>query len=263
VLSIKTNKQNQNADCSPFQVDSTERVYAVGDIHGRSDLLTLMLTKISEDMDRFSDHRRNRIIFMGDYIDRGDHSREVIEVLADLHEQRKGLPNNLEVQVDFLIGNHEAAMLSFLEDPERGRSWLNWGGAQTLASFGIAPAGHRPSKNDILRMRDELAEKVSPFNTFFAQLSQLVVSGEVVFVHAGLDPDFPLSRQPEDANLWGRTASGKPLGMPGYRIVHGHFGAIEPVSLPDRICVDTWAFQTGRLTAVRLDDGEAFFWAGV
>jgi serine/threonine protein phosphatase 1 len=93
---------------------------------------------------------------------------------------------------------------------------------------------------------------------FLSQLKQLSVSGRVVFVHAGLDPDATLNNQPDQAALWGRTASGKPLGLKGFRTVHGHFAQAHPVSLRHRVCVDTGAYHSGRLTAVRPDHSEEF-----
>jgi serine/threonine protein phosphatase 1 len=230
----------------------------VGDIHGRFDLLLAIFKKISTDASRFSDGRKNRLIFMGDYVDRGDQSLEVIEALNDLFEKRDAILQDANFRIEFLAGNHEAAMLSFLKDPEEGSSWLQWGGLQTLASFGVGGISLRPSVSDLYRMRDALSETIKPYMDFLEDLSPLIVSGNVVFVHAGLDPDAALTAQPEDATLWGRVASGKPLGFPGYRMVHGHFDDRDPVSTPERICIDTGAYYTGRLTAVRLDDTEAF-----
>ena len=240
-----------------LSVAETERVYAVGDVHGRYDLLGAMLAKISDDIKTCSDDRQTRVIFLGDYIDRGDHSREVVEMLSDIFSISDRLKSETGVQFHFLAGNHEIALLNFLDDPVKGQAWLDWGGLQTLASFGIQPSKGRTT-GELKDLRTELFEAVSPFLAFLRGLSPLEVSGSIVFVHAGLDPEAPLDGQPEAATLWGQAPSGKDLGLKGYRTVHGHFAGYEPVSLPDRICIDTGAYYSGRLTAVRLDAEETF-----
>jgi len=238
-------------------VAASERIYAVGDIHGRFDLLNLMLAEISKDISGFSDARKARIIFMGDYIDRGDQSREVIELLSDIASIRDTLNDETDVRIDFLAGNHEIAMLDFLRDPVRSSAWLEWGGQQTIASFGIVPSA-RSNADDLIRIQKELTIKASPYLGFLKGLDKLLVSGDVVFVHAGLDPDYELNAQPDEAAYWGRPVTSKALGVRNYRMVHGHFAAPEPVLQRDRICIDTGAYYSGCLTAVRLDETEAF-----
>jgi serine/threonine protein phosphatase 1 len=260
---IKTNPAQDRESSTLPRVDPSDRVYAVGDIHGRYDLFLSLFSKISHDASQIADNRQNRLIFMGDYVDRGDQSFEVIKALNDLFVKREKILKSANFRIEFLMGNHEAAMLDFLEDPERGRAWLQWGGIQTLASFGVSGVGRRATTSDLHRMHDEFSKKILPYLGFFENLSPLIVSGNVVFVHAGLDPDSALNAQQEDITLWGRTASGKPLGFPGYRVVHGHFDDKDPVSTPERICVDTGAYYSGRLTAVRLDERETFLQTGV
>ncbi len=240
------------------QVARGERIYAVGDIHGRADLLDAILTKISDDIAKHSDARIPRVIFLGDYIDRGDHSRDVIQTLSDIYGIRQKLNDETGVQFDFLAGNHEIALLDFIADPIKGSAWLEWGGRQTLASFGVATVSGDLTDADLFQMRDALASKVEPHLEFLQNLSRIIVSGETIFVHAGLDPEAPLDAQPDEATLWGRAPSDRKLGMDGYRMVHGHFARSEPVSRPHRLCVDTGAYYSGRLTAARLDDGEYF-----
>lgn len=244
-----------------FRVAASERVYAIGDIHGRYDLTNAILEKISNDIKLFSDRRRPRFIFMGDYIDRGDHSRDVLEMLSDFAKSREQIVKEVNVQIDFLAGNHEIAMLNFLQNPLASREWLSWGGLQTLGSFGIVPGPGRLSDTQLVKVRDDLAREAEPFMEFLTGLPRIIVSGQVVFVHASLDPTLPLDEQPDDATLWGRLPHGQKFGLEGYRVVHGHFDSYEPVSLPERVCVDTGAYYSGRLTAVRLDEGEEFLYA--
>lgn len=239
-------------------VDAGERVYAVGDIHGRYDLLNAMLERLSHDINTRSDGRRNRIIFLGDYIDRGDHSREVLDRLAEIHTVRDELERQTATHFEFLAGNHEVALLGFLEDPVKGRNWLGWGGRQTLASFGIVPSSGTTQNEELAALRDRLEAKLASHLPFLNSLSKLTVSGDVVFVHAGTDPAFSLQEQPDAAVFWGKNPSGKKPGLIGHRIVHGHYANDKPVSTSDSVCVDTGAYYSGRLTAVRLDSAESF-----
>lgn len=244
--------------CPQAYIAREERVYAIGDIHGRQDLLEAMLAKISDDIARFSDDRRPRVVFLGDYIDRGDDSRAVLQTLSGIFHIADRLKSETNLQIDFLVGNHEVALLEFLKNPITSSAWLDWGGLQTLASFGVSPTTANAGARDFQRVRDQLAEKLEPYMGFLEGLPRTVVSGKVVFVHASLDPACSLDAQPDEATLWGTPPSGRAMGMPGMRMVHGHFAASKPVSRPNRICVDTGAYYSGCLTAIRLDESEAF-----
>ena len=239
-------------------VDPADRIYAVGDIHGCSALLNGMLEAIGDDISSQTTARRNRIVFLGDYVDRGDNSKEVLDSLADIFSIRDKLEHQTGVRIDFLAGNHEAALLDFLDDPVLGKSWLEWGGRQTLASYGILPNSGALGTEDLHVLRDQLYDRMGSHLPFLKGLSKTIVSGDVVFVHAGLDPNSSPSEQPDSAALWGLIPAGRQSGLPGYRMVHGHYAKYEPVTIRDRICVDTGAYYSGRLTAVRLDEGEAF-----
>lgn len=235
----------------PLRVASGERLYVVGDIHGRNDLLVAMLSKIVQDAHACTDTRKPRFVFLGDYIDRGDHSADVLETLSTVGQVG-------EQAFDFLMGNHEAAMLSFLEDPIAGADWISWGGRQTLTSYGIGSLSRKPDKVELIAVRDTLYEKSQLHLPFLRALKRYVVSGDVICVHASIDPALSLEAQPDDALLWGQNPSGESAGLPGHLMVHGHFADYEPVVRGDRICVDTGAYYSGRLTAVRLDDEQTF-----
>ena len=232
-------------------VANGERMYAIGDVHGCSGLLDALIDKIGLDAKNRSADRLFRIIFLGDYIDRGDNSREVIERLLQLQ-------NRLGARCEFLSGNHEAALLGFLKDPIEGRSWLDFGGKQTLASYGIEPPSITPDRAGLVALRDTLRDAMGGHVAFLRGLSRLARSGDVLFVHAGLDPVYPVEAQPDAALFWGHMDKKGTPGIPGCRMVHGHYADREPISEKRRICVDTGAYFTGRLTAVRLDDEEAF-----
>ena len=240
-----------DAPCHVPKVAAGERVYAVGDIHGRHDLLTYMLRQLADDAGSFQDAREAWFIFLGDYVDRGDQSAQVLTELCDIAKTEAN-------PFQFLMGNHEAAMLAFLEDPIRGADWLGWGGRQTLSSYGLAPVSRDPEKAELLVTRDALYEKAKDHVPFLRGLQRYTVSGEIIFAHASLDPALSLQEQPDAALLWGHIPSGEDAGLPGHRLIHGHFADHEPVVRPERICVDTGAYYSGRLTAVRLDDAETF-----
>ena len=255
---FRTRLANTDASSEPARkVAASERVYAIGDIHGRFDLLQAMLDKISADLARFSDARKPRIVFLGDYVDRGDQSQKVIELLSDTARLRDRLKIGSQVRFDFLAGNHEIAMLAFLDDPTQFSDWLRWGGLQTVASFGLKTK-LLSDEAYLVALRNDLSEQLSPCMGFLTQLERLVVSGDFVFVHAALEPDVALDVQPGEAVFWGQTAIEELQEYPTHKIVHGHFAHDHPVSLPHRICVDTGAYYSGCLTAVRLDDTEDF-----
>ncbi|OWU78011.1 hypothetical protein ATO3_01255 [Marinibacterium profundimaris] len=229
-----------------------ERIYAVGDIHGRHDLLLRMVERIRTDIDRLEDPDRPvRLIFLGDYIDRGDQSREVVEELRKLCDDATRDDN--PVGLTCLMGNHEDALLGFIEDPVVGRRWLQFGGLQTLASYRVRVAGPQSDHKALKDTASALAEAMGEDLPFLRSLPKIHRSGPVVFAHAGLDPEDP-EAEDNGAVLWGQSSFIERGGIEGMRVVHGHYDALQPVLTRRRICVDTGAYYSGRLTAVRMDD---------
>ena len=223
---------------------------AVGDVHGRADLLR-QLVALSER--RYGD--RARFVFLGDYVDRGPDSRAVIDELLTLRRRRPGSV--------FLKGNHEQAMLDFLAEPEEGIAWLEWGGRETLASYGVTAEllGDHPADRP-WEARDALAERMP--DRHFAFLMRLGLThreGEYLFVHAGLDPERPIEDQRERDLLWIRDAftRGGKGRFPGLTVVHGHTPVAKPENKSWRVNVDTGAVWSGRLTALVLEDGKRSF----
>ncbi len=222
------------------------RVYAIGDIHGRFDLLTRMLKKISDDI-AMSGSSDVTLVFLGDYIDRGPQSREVIERLVSL----KG---SLQERLVALKGNHEDAFLAFLDDPGHGPAWAEHGGRDTLLSYGVEAPRRRTDTAGWMQAREALLGAAPQTHVDFLRALQLSVTiGDYMFVHAGVRPGVPLDEQEERDLLWIRgefLAHPKPFGKV---IVHGH----TPVDAPDisdrRIGIDTGAYATGLLTALRLE----------
>lgn len=233
------------------QVAQDVCVYAIGDIHGRHDLMLAMLRRIVEDFEQRTDERRCEIVFLGDYIDRGDRSRQVLDTLLHLSQ---GRPQRLVV----LRGNHEAALLEFIQSPLLANAWLGFGARQTIADYGVPQPPLDPSDDDLLELRDALAVAMGDHLEFLETLPSHVTSGDVIFTHAGLDPDDVGTLTNDHAMLWGHASSEADWPVPGKLLVHGHFDAPEPVERPGRICVDSGAYYTGRLTAVRLDSCRSF-----
>lgn len=230
--------------------------YAVGDIHGRSDLLDRLLQQITDDATQ-SHHRRRILLFLGDYIDRGSDSRAVIERLCT------GLPSGFEAY--FLKGNHEALMLGYLDRPGELEIWLCNGGEATLSSYGVATTrGPCAGSEAAAACRDALLSHMpSDHLDFLNALALSVTLGDYFFVHAGVRPGIPLDRQQDHDLIWIRDEFLSSSQDFGKVIVHGHTPVREPEVHPNRINVDTGAWMTGRLTALRLEGATTRFLATV
>jgi serine/threonine protein phosphatase 1 len=222
------------------------RVYAVGDIHGRLDLLTQLLGQIGE-MEAALPADRAILVFLGDYIDRGPDSRGVIELL------RTGLPDHFEPV--FLRGNHEEMMLQTLQSPEYFDFWALNGGIATARSYGVQIAEDTPVHFlDSVTICRELAEAVPQSHKDFMQALPIKAeAGDYLFVHAGIRPNVPIEAQTDRDCLLIRDEFLTFQGEFGKVIVHGHTPVPEPESLHNRIGIDTGAFHTGRLTALCLE----------
>lgn len=219
-------------------------VFAIGDIHGCHDLLETLLDAITGAT--APGRKRPLLIFLGDYVDRGPDSKVVIERLAKIRTDQP--------EARFLCGNHEEAMLRFLSDFDSGLAWTNYGGRETMLSYGVTP----PQDGDDLdgwRLAHQALKGAIPKThmQFLWGLEDRVEVGDFLFVHAGVRPDRPLDAQATHDLRWIREpflSHGKRLAKV---IVHGHTPRTEPFSDERRIGVDTWAYKTGVLSAVELD----------
>ncbi len=230
---------------------ANHRLYAVGDIHGRIDLLNRLLAMIEADATAHP-HKEKKLIFLGDYVDRGIDSRAVIERLT------QGFAEGLTPI--FLRGNHDDMMMDYL----KGRmavapAWLNLGGVATLASYGLhAFAGH--AKSETKEFAKTFAEKVPEHHRAFLDNTVYHVSyGDYYFVHAGVKPGVKLDKQKPEDQMWIRGEFLFSTQDFGKMIVHGHTIKPEPEVKPNRIGIDTGAFATGRLTCLILDGTERKF----
>ena len=218
------------------------RVYAIGDIHGRADLLTAMLAAIDADCPVDTD---TRVIFLGDYVDRGMQSRDVLERLGAGSQKWM-----------YVMGNHEAMMLDALSDGGDLGLWLANGGFETLFSYGVDARGIlRAHGEDEVRARALEAIPAAHF-AFLNTLRMSVEIGDYYFCHAGVRPFVPLNRQERDDLLWIREEFTHSTVWHSKRVVHGHTPVPTVEILPNRINVDTGAFLTNRLSCVVLEGEE-------
>ncbi len=227
----------------------SSRIYAIGDIHGRLDLLMRLQDKIRADAAR-SRARRRVIVYLGDYVDRGPDSQAVVEHLAQ---------NPLEgFETVHLKGNHEDMMLRFLAGEPVARIWFMNGGMETLRSYGVTGL-----VEDLPAIaRAALARGVPEgHRQFLGGLALSHTEGDYLFVHAGIRPGVPLARQGEADLLWIREEFLDSDASHGKVVVHGHTISPRPEVRANRIGIDTGAFMTGRLTALVLEEDDASFLA--
>lgn len=225
-------------------VPANTRVYAVGDIHGRSDLLRSLHRLIAEDAARAPEDEKI-VIYLGDYIDRGLDSRGVLDLLIDKTPEG--------VTPIHLKGNHEATLLRFLDDPSVGEAWIAFGGAETLYSYGVARATFASDRRALDKARLRLIENFpARHRAFLEGLKPTHRIGDYLFVHAGIRPGVPLDEQDEDDLLWIREEFLRSTVDYGCVVVHGHSIRREVEFRPNRIDVDTGAFASGVLTALVL-----------
>ena len=245
-------KTESRAQPLPAQAPAGRRIYVVGDIHGRADLLRQMHRLIAADA---AGHGRKRpvVVYLGDYVDRGLESRQVIDLLIE-----EPLPGFEMIR---LLGNHEQAMLDFLEDPGIGPAWLFYGGAATLYSYGINAQARSPEGVErFAHLSAELARVLPPDHLHFLRTLALHhVEGDYLFVHAGIRPGVPLQHQQREDLLYIRDEFLAYEESHGRIVVHGHTIAADPAVRANRIGIDTGAFATGRLTCLVLDGAQRAF----
>lgn len=223
--------------------------YAVGDIHGRADLLGPLIERIEE---RAAQDMREAgppiVIFLGDYVDRGPDSAGVIDLLLS------GRPANCKRR--YLRGNHEQALIAFMNNPVANRRWLLHGGAETMKSYGLQPpALVGTSDQDWAAAAEALKARVpSAHMDFLNGLERYVVLGDYVFVHAGVDVDRSLEQQTDQVLYWTRERFITNTRRFSHKVVHGHTPSEKPYVDDRRIGIDTGAYASGTLTAARFED---------
>ncbi len=228
--------------------------YALGDVHGRADLLLRMFDEMEAQAEADTrPHGPPILVFLGDYVDRGPRSDVVLDMILS------GRPHGFERR--FLKGNHEASMLAFIDQPLANRAWVLHGGMETLVAYGVRPPS--PLEADDQAWIDAAAllkERLPPLHlAFLSGLERYAVLGEYAFVHAGIRPGRPIEVQSDDDLLWIRKPFLASRQRHALRIVHGHTPSDQPYADYRRIGVDTGAYASGRLSAVRLEGDEVRF----
>jgi serine/threonine protein phosphatase 1 len=219
-------------------------IYAIGDVHGCDDMLGRLEDLIFEDSGKHDGTKW--LIMLGDYVDRGPKSASVL--------QRLMTAPRADIDRVCLAGNHESVMLDFLRRPARTHRWLELGGLETLRSYGIPTV---PDNREVLK--DLLQTHIPPEHVAFLESlpSMLSVPG-YCFVHAGLREGVALARQQDSDLLWLRpTAVDKTAARNDFVTVHGHTPVSKVEIAPGRINIDTGAYMSGVLTALRLSRGRA------
>ena len=229
------------------QAPKGSRIYAIGDVHGRLDLLDRLLNSIAKDVETVPKSiKRFVMVVLGDCIDRGPHSKGVIERLAHLHDEKPFK----RFEVHCLMGNHEHIMEAFLEGHNDGELWLNNGGAATLESYGVPDPWADPQQV----RADALEHMPKSHRKFLRQLKYQHREGDFVFVHAGVRPDIALDQQRHHDLMWIRSEFLQSEADFGAVVVHGH----SPVQVPDvrhnRIAIDTRAWASGTLTCLVVEN---------
>ena len=222
-------------------------VYAIGDLHGRLDLLDAIHERIAADASRRAAVRK-LLIYLGDYVSRGTDSRAVVERVRDWQ------PDGFEVV--WLKGNHEDLLLRFLDgEIDAGRHWFDYDGLDTLADYGVA-IPDRQARDDagVAALRERFADRLPPAHLdFFRALRVSFSAGDYCFVHGGVRPGVPLAQQGAHDCMWIRKSFLESDLEHGAMIVHGHSISAQPEVRHNRIGIDTGAYRSGVLTCLVLD----------
>jgi len=225
-------------------LDPGVRVYAIGDVHGRLDLLERLHDQIAAEI-AASPAERTVIVHLGDYVDRGPDTAGVVERLIGLTIGA--------AEIVCLKGNHEDKLLTFLADGEGVESFFRYGGREAMASYGI-DAAHLGGDGDARHAAAAFAARMpARHRTFLETLPHSLIIGGYFFCHAGIRPHVPLDRQTPHDLMWIREPFLSSAADHGKVVVHGHTPVDDVESLPNRINVDTGAGFGRRLSAAVLE----------
>lgn len=224
------------------------RVYAIGDIHGRADLLAQTFAAVDEDETaRPVDHAIT--VLLGDYVDRGLQSREVIDLVIERSQRRHVLA---------MRGNHDDDMLRALFDADVALRWLSVGGRETLHAYDVAVSANTNRDNIHTVMASAASRIPDSHIAYLETLLPFATIGDYAFVHAGIRPGTPLGDQSAADLLSIRQPFLDCISQHDFVVVHGH----TPVNAPDfrtnRINIDTGAYITGKLTCLILEEDRQF-----
>ncbi|HEX8414424.1 MAG TPA: metallophosphoesterase [Sphingomicrobium sp.] len=226
------------------------RAYAVGDVHGRLDCLDALLAAIDAD-DAARGPAETHLVLIGDLIDRGPNSRGVVDRAMELVRERP--------HTQVLLGNHEELLLRSAKGEKQALGVFDKaGGRETLISYGVDPDVYDHAT--LAEVAALILNHVpAAHRDFLGGLEDQVRLGDYSFVHAGVRPGVPLEHQKTTDLRWIREPFLSHKGYHGAVVVHGHTIIDQPISLPNRIGIDTGAFRSGVLTAVGLEGVSRWF----
>jgi serine/threonine protein phosphatase 1 len=235
---------------APARGKAGARAYAVGDIHGRLDLLDGLLASIEADI-AAREPRRNFIVFLGDLIDRGAQSAGVVERLRNFRPRY--------ARPIFLAGNHEEVLLQILAgSAEIIADWMKFGGAECAASYGVdVDRLRRMEEQDALEVLRGAVPRAHV--EFLESFGDTFSFGDYVFVHAGIRPGIALDAQDRRDLRWIREPFLSDAKEHGFVIVHGHTIVESVDERPNRIGIDTGAYRTNVLTALAVEDERRWY----
>ena len=218
------------------------RFYVIGDIHGRLDLYEALIDAIEQD-DAEADSADTHVILLGDLVDRGPESAGVVKRTRKWQKKRS---------VRVLAGNHEEMFLNAFTKPEVLRHFLKHGGRETILSYGLRKKQFNAMTLDELFA---LLPKIVPKSErkYIESFEEMIVAGDYLFVHAGIDPKVPLEEQKRSDLLWIRDRFLSHEGPLEKVVIHGHTIFDEVMDCGNRIGIDTGAFRSGVLTALVLE----------
>jgi len=228
------------------------RIYAIGDVHGRLDLLDEMHVLIRNDAEAAAQGLRRLVVYLGDYIDRGPRSSAVIDRLLEN-------PMSPDFECVYLRGNHEDIMLGFLDSGSRAAPWLRHGGRETLQSYGL-DAPQPGAEAEFPAARTALGERLPPAHRAFLDATQAMHrEGDYVFVHAGIRPGVRLDKQDPNDFMWIRHEFMDSDANLGVCVVHGHTIEARPAITDNRLGLDTGAYASGVLSCAVIEDDTVRF----
>jgi serine/threonine protein phosphatase 1 len=220
------------------------RLYAIGDVHGRVDALDALLDAVRTDM---ASAEHAVLILLGDYVDRGPASRQVLDRLIEVQ-------SDLRLESRFIRGNHDETMLRFVTEASVGPTWCGFGGVETLQSYGVTAPLMNEDADGWEAAREAFAGAIPPAHVRFLQaLEPCVDYGDYFFTHAGARPGVELEEQDPHDLMWIRDDFLRGSATFSKTVVHGHTPEPDAFVSDRRIGVDTGAYATGRLTAIVLE----------
>lgn len=238
-------KRRQGVEAPAPTIPEGQRLYAIGDIHGRLDLLDQLLTRIDAD-DAARPAARTTLIFLGDLVDRGPDSAGVVERLRQLAASGR--------DVRFLLGNHEEVFLHAIreEKTEALKFFCRIGGRETILSYGITETDYNAMDYDELKAA--LAERVPESHlSFLESFEDLIELGDYLFVHAGIRPGVAIQEQRPRDLRWIREPFLDHAAPHDRMVIHGHTITADVDEHSNRIGIDTGAYASGCLTALGIE----------